>query len=99
MKYPQDGNVGAHCGILLPLSKYCSSILEAPSFAGPIQVVKTRNDLLFFHTNPPLPTFLNSEQHSLSFQQKVVLAGSSMNAVAAVKNLVYTGTCFLDKVP
>ena len=40
MKYPQDGNVGAHCGILLPLSRYRSSILEAPSFAGPIQVIK-----------------------------------------------------------
>ena len=46
-----------------------------------------------------LYNFLNPESDSLSFQQKVVLAGSSMNAVAAVKNLVYTGTCFLDKVP
>jgi len=35
----EDGFVGAHCGILLPLSVYCSSILKAPSFAGPIQVV------------------------------------------------------------
>ena len=42
MKYPQDGNVGAHCGILLPLSRYRSSILEAPTFAGPIQVIKTK---------------------------------------------------------
>ena len=38
--YPQDGNIGAHCAILLPLSSYHSSILEASSFAGPIQVVK-----------------------------------------------------------
>jgi len=60
----EDGSVGAHCAILLPLSKYCSSILEAPSFAGPIQVV---------------------------------LVGSSVKAVAAVKNLVYTGTCLLDR--
>ena len=37
-KYPQDGTVGAHCGIVLPLSGYRSSILEVPSFAGPIQV-------------------------------------------------------------
>ena len=36
---PQDGNVGAHCGILLPLSRYRSSILEAPTFAGPLQVI------------------------------------------------------------
>ena len=37
-KYPQDGTVGAHCGIVLPLSGYRSIILEVPSFAGPIQV-------------------------------------------------------------
>ena len=48
-KYPQDGNVGAHCGILLPLSGYRSSILEAPSFAGPVQVIKTINAPLFRH--------------------------------------------------
>ena len=40
MRYPQDGFVGAHCGILLPLSVYCSSIFEAPSFAGPTQVIE-----------------------------------------------------------
>ena len=29
---------------------------------------------------------------------KVVLAGTNTKAVAAVKDLIYTGTCYLDKV-
>ena len=33
-----------------------------------------------------------------SFPSKVVLTGTSIRAVAAVKDLVYTGTCHLDKV-
>ena len=30
---------------------------------------------------------------------QVVLAGARTKVVAAVKELIYTGTCFLDKVP
>ena len=33
-----------------------------------------------------------------SSPSKVVLTGTSIRAVAAVKDLVYTGTCHLDKV-
>jgi len=62
----ENGNVGAHCGILLPLSAYRTSILEAPSFAGPMQVV---------------------------------LPGTSFKAVAAVKDLIYSGTCHELNLP
>ena len=33
-----------------------------------------------------------------SFLSQVVLAGTSTKAVAAVKDLIYTGTCSLEKV-
>jgi len=61
----EDGSVGAHCGMLLPMSRYLASAVEDRSSTGPTQVV---------------------------------LMGASIKAVAAVKELVYTGTCHLDKV-
>jgi len=60
----EDGTVGAHCAMLLPLSSYLSRILNGLSFTEPIQVV---------------------------------LVGSSMKVAAAVKELVYTGTCSLER--
>ena len=58
-KYPQDGTVGAHCGIVLPLSGYRSSILEVPSFAGPIQVQIEENitQIACFHHFDPNTDF------------------------------------------
>ena len=35
---PQDGSIGAHCGMLLPLSRYLASVLGARPFTGPTQV-------------------------------------------------------------
>jgi len=60
----EDGSIGAHCGLLLPLSHYLATVIEAQTFTGQSQVV--------------------------------VLVNTSIKAVAAVKELIYTGSCFLD---
>jgi len=62
----EDGIVGAHCGMLFPLSFYLAAVVEAlPYTTGPTQVV---------------------------------LAETSSKALAAVRSLVYSGTCHLDEL-
>jgi len=61
----EDGSIGAHCGMLLPLSPHLASIVEGGRYTGSSQVL---------------------------------LMNTSIKAVAAVKELVYTGAFHLDKV-
>ena len=83
--------VEAHCGILLPFSHHFAAIVEALPYAGPIQVLERPNQRQIRYDFEPV--FL-----SKSILTQMMLAGTNIKAVTAVKNLIYSGTCCLDKV-
>ena len=83
--------VEAHCGILLPFSHHLAAIVEALPYAGPIQVLERPNQRQIRYDFEPV--FL-----SKSILTQMMLAGTSIKAVTAVKNLIYSGTCCLDEV-
>ena len=83
--------VEAHCGILLPFSHHLAAIVEALPYAGPIQVLERPNQRQIRYDFEPV--FL-----SKSILTQMMLLGTSIKAVNAVKNLIYSGTCCLDEV-
>ena len=69
------------------MSRYLASVVEDKPFTGPAQV-ETGQDKKLKHTCVWIKSFLS----------QVMLMGTSIKAVTAVKELVYTGSCHLDKV-
>ena len=77
--------------LTVEFSHHLAAIVEALPYAGPIQVLERPNQRQIRYDFEPV--FL-----SKSILTQMMLAGTSIKAVTAVKNLIYSGTCCLDEV-